>query len=129
MDKLRIIMLMFLLLFICNSHSQTYVHSGKDNFKLRIDSDTFEIFKTIKYINPDKQKQRYNDSIDIILHHWATRAYSIISEGRVMKKNNKITCYDPELKRYYVFILLNDSTLLAAKHTALFVKGNILKLE
>jgi len=46
------------------------------------------------------------------------------STGTVKKGKKVIYCYDLKLRRIYVFKQINDSTLMALKHTAVFVKGD-----
>ena len=41
----------------------------------------------------------------------------------------KIICYDPTFKRYYTFDQVDQYTLVATKHTALFSKGDTLKMS
>lgn len=95
---------------------------GDDIYNLQIfDSTRFEIYQIIEYseVTPTTNNKG---------GHATPMVKRIYSSGTVTIKKNKITCYDPTLKRYYTFVQLNDSILIAAKHTALFVKNDTLKL-
>jgi len=46
------------------------------------------------------------------------------STGTVKKNKDMVLCYDFKLKRMYTFKQINDSTLVALKHTAVFAKGD-----
>ena len=50
------------------------------------------------------------------------------SEGFFEKKNNQTVCYDKLFNRYYTFDEIDEYTLVATKHTALFTKGDTLKM-
>lgn len=52
----------------------------------------------------------------------------LFSEGSYKTKNNLIICYDATVRRYYTFKKIDNYTLVATKHTALFTKGDTLKL-
>lgn len=126
MYKIRNIILLLTLLPFCNSHSQTYEHSRKDNLFFEVDKNSFQIYKRIdSYIDLDEKRRKYKDSIN----HCGLINNSILSDGKTKIRKNKIVCYDPKLKRYYTFAQVNDSTLICTKHTALFVKGDLLKLS
>lgn len=125
MHKNLNIIILLILLPLCNSYSQTYEHSKKDNLFLEVDQNLFKIYERIdNYIDPDEKRRKYNDSIN----HCALINSSILSDGKIKIRKNKILCFDPKLKRYYTFIQLNDSTLMCSKPTALFEKGDLLKL-
>lgn len=126
MFNIRNITLLLMLLLVSNSYSETYTCLQKENLYLEVNKCTFLIYKRFKsWIDPDEKRRKYNDSIS----HCASIDNYILSEGKIRIRKNKIICYDPELKRYYTFIKINDSTLLCTKHTALFVKGNLLMLS
>ncbi len=57
-------------------------------------------------------------------------AYDILFFRRRFKKeNNTIVCYDNKLNRYYTFDEIDNYTLVSTKNTALFNKGDTLKLS
>ena len=95
---------------------------GDDIYNLEIfDSTRFEIYKVLRYpeVTPTANGKG---------GHATSMELQVYSSGTVIIKKNKMTCYDPVLKRFYTFVHLNDSILIATKHTALFAKNDTLKL-
>jgi len=84
-----------------------------------LDSVRFEIFEVL-----ESSEATYKGNG---LWNISPSTERVWSAGRVAKKNNKIICYDPSLNRYYIFTQVNDSLLIATKHTAIFTKGDRLK--
>lgn len=50
------------------------------------------------------------------------------SKGKCKISNDTIKCYDYRFKRYYIFKKIDSFTILSLKNTALFSKGDTLKL-
>jgi hypothetical protein len=80
-----------------------------------------------KAAKPTNWSEPYIFSLPMYIHPMEDIIYGF-SEGTFKKKDNTIICYDAVFKRYYTFNQLDEYTLVATKHTALFTKGDTLKL-
>lgn len=90
-----------------------------------VDIDSFEIFSYKEYVPHKHIKWIYWTFCTADLE--PTRY--IFSEGTIERNSTKIICYDPTFKRYYTFDRIDQYTLVATKHTALFTKGDTLKMS
>jgi hypothetical protein len=97
---------------LCYSQHYTDVYEFKS---LQFDSCMLDIDVGCNAFNIQKKP---DVGFDIIVRE------EPFSKGTVRKSNAIIHCYDRKLKRMYVFKQINDSTLEAMKHTAVFVKGD-----
>ena len=53
----------------------------------------------------------------------------VFSRGTCRRNGNRIICFDPRFRRYYTFDQIDEYTLIATRHTALFTKGDTLKMS
>ena len=131
--KATVVIILFIL-SASSVFSQIARHSRKEFYNLRdsldisfFESEERKIF-TIYY----SKKEIPNKDTSPIYYTYSmfTDDYTyIFSEGTFTRNNNEIICYDPLFKRYYTFDILDEYTLVATKHTALFIKGDTLKMS
>lgn len=107
---------------------------------------TFVVYSSITFSQDDLNVYYFNsnkyDSCEFVLYleekkfeiserSWSygdvVMGFEPFSKGSVVFDDHQIKCYDPMLKRKYIFFQLSDSILIANKHTAVFVKGDTLK--
>jgi len=113
----KLLILTILLFHIC-AYSQKNVVYELGKLQMEIDeySNTFQINQIDTSDNPVK-----NGHISPIF------IYEPYSKGRVFHTNNKIILFDLKLKRYYIFIEIDQYTLKSTKSTAIFKNGDLLK--
>ncbi len=125
--KIQIIILAFFTITRIDSQIINYrFYSVKDSLCLEINENT-EMGNTFS-VNYPKRKISGNRSKPVDSMGYSEMFRYVFSEGTFKYKNNIIILYDKKLQRYYNFKRVDNYTLVAKKHTALFTKGDTLKL-
>ena len=116
MKKLLVITILLFHICVYSQKDATY-RLGKLELEINEYSNTFQICQVDTSDNPV-----INGSKSPIF------IYEPYSKGSVHRKNNKITLFDPKLKRYYTFNEIDEYTLKSNKSTADFKNGELLKI-
>ena len=131
MKKVFVFFILLLIILISSFSQITYYRNNHFfEFSLHHKFSEFEIQRAWdSYINDFADFEElyrdtyvFNGVIGIIEIH------EPYSSGTFKIKNNEITCYDPKLNRIYKFIIVDEYTLMSIKHTAIFKKGELLKM-
>ena len=115
MKKLLAITILLFHICVYSQKDATY-RLGKLELEINEYSNTFQICQVDTSDNPV-----INGSKSPIF------IYEPYSIGSVHRKNNKITLFDPKLKRYYTFIEFDEYTLKSTKLTTMFKYGDLIK--
>lgn len=113
---------------VLNTYSQTCVYRSDSMIHILLDfgSGKFEIFE----IWPSIEDEIDSFESELFLNEHASPLVisEPFSEGTVVMKNNVISCYDPKLDRIYRFEEIDQYTIQSIKSTAIFKKGELLKI-
>lgn len=116
MKKILTLLIIFWNVTYIYSQNDVYYSSGNLNLNINLYTNKFMIFF----------ENEYNG--DTIPGHMSPRFfYGPYSNGSVYKRGNKLFMYDPQIKRYYIFILIDKYTLVSTKNTALTNKNDTLR--
>ena len=134
--QIKIILAAILLIFPMNNIFSQYIYCDKEYYNINDslclfirksnETKSFGIYYHKKEI-PNRDAKPIFEIDLTCCQQYATSYY--FSEGFFEKRNNQIICYDKSFNRYYTFDEIDEYTLVAIKHTALFTKGDTLKMS
>jgi hypothetical protein len=116
MKKILTLLIIFWNVTYIYSQNDVYYSSGNLNLNIDLYTNKFRIYFEVEYDG------------DTIPGHMSPRfIYGPYSNGSVYKRGNKLFLYDPQIKRYYIFNLIDKYTLVSTKNTALINKNDTLR--
>lgn len=131
MKKMFVNLVIMFVPYISNfSQIVFYRNNGIIEFVMDYQSNKFEICGRWHWSKDffDDLEKLYSYTYEHLGHVEPLILEDPYSSGTFKINNNEITCYDPKLNRIYKFIIVDEYTLMSTKHTAIFKKGELLKM-